>query len=128
MKTKYKYLIPVICLIGSMTACVDNDDVVVNYYASTKVTAAGYLEENTEVFSDFIDILKRTPYYSLLSTYGEFTLFAPTNDAIGTYVEANGFGSVDAIPTTTAIHWHVHTSLRKVLSLRLISVKVPCLS
>lgn len=101
MKTKYKYLIPVICFIGSMTACVDNDDVVVNYYASTKVTAAGYLEENTEVFSDFIDILKRTPYYSLLSTYGEFTLFAPTNDAIGTYVEANGFGSVDAIPTTT---------------------------
>lgn len=101
MKTKLKYLIPVLCLMGSLTACVDNDDVVVNYYASTKVTAAGYLEENIDVFSDFIDILKRTPYYSLLSTYGEFTLFAPTNAAIGNYVDANGYGTVDGIPTTT---------------------------
>ena len=91
MKTKLKYLIPVLCLMGSLTACVDNDDVVVNYYASTKVTAAGYLEENIDVFSDFIDILKRTPYYSLLSTYGEFTLLAPTNAAIGNYVDANGY-------------------------------------
>lgn len=101
MKTKHKYLIPVLCLLGCMTACVDNDDVVINYYAATKVTAAGYLEENTEMFSDFIDILKRTPYYSLLSTYGEFTLFAPTNDAISRYVQNGGYASVDAIPTTT---------------------------
>ena len=101
MKKTLKYIVGVLFASFAMGSCVDNDDVVVNYYASTKVTAAGFLEQNPDRFSQFINILQRTPYYALLSTYGEFTLFAPTNDAIGTYVEANGFGSVDAIPTTT---------------------------
>ena len=54
------------CLVGCavclFTACVDNDDdVPENYYASTKLTAAEFLEERPELFSDFIGILKRTP-------------------------------------------------------------------
>ena len=43
-------------------SCVDNDDdVPENYYESTKLTAAAFLEERPEQFSEFIGILKRTP-------------------------------------------------------------------
>ena len=81
----------------AMGSCVDNDDVVVNYYASTKVTAAGFLEENPERFSQFINILQRTPYFALLSTYGNFTLFAPTNEAIDKYVNEMGLPGIEAL-------------------------------
>ena len=68
MIAKFKYIICAFCVIFSVAACVDNDDdVPMNYYTSTKLTAAGLLEENPEQFSDFIAILKRTPYFSLLS-------------------------------------------------------------
>ena len=72
-----------------LASCISNDDdVPENYYASTKLTAAEFLEQRPEEFSSFIGILKRTPYFSMLSTYGtyssagllKYTLFAPNNE------------------------------------------------
>ena len=92
------------------TSCVDNDDdVPKNYYASTKLTAAQFLEERPEQFSEFIDILKRTPYFSMLSTYGtyssagllKYTLFAPTNEGIDRYLKRMGYGSIDQLTDET---------------------------
>ena len=88
--TKYFLVACSLCCLMTVgfTACVDNDDDVPdNYYESTKLTAAAFLEERPEQFSEFIAILKRTPYFSMLSTYGtyssagllKYTLFAPTN-------------------------------------------------
>ena len=68
MKKTLKYILGVLVASFAMGSCVDNDDVVVNYYASTKVTAAGFLDQNPERFSQFLNILQRTPYYALLST------------------------------------------------------------
>ena len=59
-KISKKHLIGLSLIICSLslsmlTSCVDNDDdVPVNYYSSTKLTAAEFLEERPEVFSDFI--------------------------------------------------------------------------
>ena len=95
---------------GALVSCVDNDDdVPENYYSSTKITAAEFLEERPEQFSQFIAILKRTPYFSMLSTYGtystagllKYTLFAPTNEGIDRYLQRMGYASVDAIPAET---------------------------
>ncbi len=83
----------------ALTACVDNDDdVPENMYTAQKMTAAQYLEANPEQFSDFITVLQRTPYYSLLTTYGRYTLFAPTNNAFEKYVSKRGYGSLANIP------------------------------
>jgi len=99
-----------ILLSSFFISCVDNDDdVPENYYSSTKLTAAEFLEERPEMFSDFITILKRTPYFSMLSTYGtystagllRYTLFAPTNEGIEKYMKRNGFNSIDEIPDET---------------------------
>lgn len=93
---------------GLLTSCVDNDqDMPENYYAASKLTAAQFLEERPEVFGDFISILKRTPYFSMLGTYGtystagllQYTVFAPTNEGIEKYLQRNGYSSIDDIPT-----------------------------
>ena len=100
MTTKFYRIILAVCMVCGFVACVDNDDdIPMNYYSSTKVTAAGFLEENEEQFSNFIGILKRTPYFSMLSTYGNYTLFAPNNEAIDRYLKRMGYGNIDAIPT-----------------------------
>ena len=94
----------------SLISCVDNDDdVPENYYESTKLTAAAFLEERPEQFSEFIGILKRTPYFSMLSTYGtystagllKYTLFAPTNEGIERFMKLNGYDSIEEIPVET---------------------------
>jgi uncharacterized surface protein with fasciclin (FAS1) repeats len=92
------------------TSCVDNDDdVPMNYYSSTKLTAAQFLEERPEQFSEFIALLKRTPYFSMLSTYGtyssagllKYTVFAPTNEGVANYLNRMGYSSIDDIPAAT---------------------------
>ena len=86
-------------LLAGVTACVDNDDDIPdNYYSSTKITAAQFLDQNEERLSQFIELLKRTPYYSLLSTYGAYTVFDPTNDAFQEYLSSTGYGAIDQIP------------------------------
>ena len=49
-------------------------------------TVASFLEENEETFSSFIEILKRGERFNLMRAYGEYTCFAPTNDAIERYL------------------------------------------
>ena len=49
-------------------------------------TIASYLQENEEVYSSFIEILTRGECFSLMKAYGEYTCFAPTNDAIARYL------------------------------------------
>jgi len=85
----------------ALTSCVDNDDdIPETMYTSQKMTAGAFLEANSDRFSEFITLLKRTPYFSLMTTYGRYTLFAPTNEAMSEYVETSGYGTVANIPET----------------------------
>ena len=79
-------------------SCVDNDDVPETMYTAKKMTAGAFLEAHPERYSEFTALLKRTPYFSMMTTYGRYTLFAPTNDAIEQFVNSNGYGSVEGIP------------------------------
>ena len=79
-------------------SCVDNDDdVPENYYKSTKVSATGFLQQHQDKFGNFITILKRTPYYSMLDTYGNYTLFAPEDSAVNNFLASEGFASIEAM-------------------------------
>lgn len=89
------------CATATLTSCVDNDDIPENYYSSTKLTAAEFLQENSDQFSEFIGILKRTPYFSMLATYGQYTLFAPNNEGIERYLKRMGYPNIDGIPNET---------------------------
>lgn len=83
----------------AMISCVDNDDdVPMNRYTAEKMTAAQFLEENESRVGDFITLLKRTSYFGMLSTYGDYTVFAPNNEAIQKYMTNNSYSSIDEIP------------------------------
>ena len=88
-----------LCIVMAFASCVDNDDdVPMNRYTAEKMTAAQFLEENENRVGDFITLLKRTSYFAMLSTYGDYTVFAPNNEAIQKYMASNSYNSIDEIP------------------------------
>lgn len=96
----FKYAVCAACIAVGLVACVDNDDdVPENYYQSSKMTAAQFLTENDARVGQFITLLKRTPYFSMLATYGNFTVFAPNDDAFDSYLRGMGFSSIEEIPS-----------------------------
>lgn len=66
-----------------------------NLYSFTGDVVTSYLDKNEE-FSEYVQLLKRTKLstkatttlYDLLSTRGNYTCFAPTNDAVHAYVDS----------------------------------------
>lgn len=97
-----------------IASCVDNDvnDGDAGYYSATKQTAAELLAEHPEKYSMYIELLQRakpmlidgdnvSDYYSMLGTYGTYTVFAPDNEAMMTYLAENGYESIQSIPERT---------------------------
>ena len=88
-------------LLGStvlFSSCSDDDsDAPLTFYSSVRLTAAGFIEANEAQFSDFKTILERSGYLSTLKTYGHYTVFVPTNEAIQIYLRENGYPSLSAL-------------------------------
>lgn len=105
IKNKCKWLAGIsfiMCqLLGStmlFSSCSDDDsDAPLTFYSSVRLTAAGFIESNEEQFSDFKNILERSNYFSMLKTFGHYTVFVPTNEAIQTYLRENGIPSLEAL-------------------------------
>lgn len=68
-----------------LTSCVEdiNKD---NRYTFIGQTVGQYLLDNDETFSSFNYILDRAGKMGLLKAYGEYTVFAPTNEAVARYL------------------------------------------
>ncbi|HKL92715.1 MAG TPA: fasciclin domain-containing protein [Bacteroidales bacterium] len=79
------------------TGCVDNDPVVENYYTFTGETVKDYLNNREESYSQFIRVLDKVHLMDLLSTYGEYTCLAPTNDAIEQFLLERNLSSLDQL-------------------------------
>ena len=94
-------------LMGIGAACVvscSDDMHEENYYTFTGEMMSDYLQSH-EDFSEFAAIVTKatgstrgTNIMDLLSVRGQFTCFAPTNEAVDKYLAANGYKSVDEIP------------------------------
>lgn len=56
-----------------------------------------YLRENPD-YSMFLEILDITNYASFMNTYGTYTLFLPTNEAVEQYLTDVGAGSLNEVP------------------------------
>lgn len=98
-------LITVLMGIGAMCVVSCSDDMhEENYYTFTGEMMSDYLQSH-EDFSEFAAIVTKatgstrgTNIMDLLSVRGQFTCFAPTNEAVNKYMAANGYKSVDEIP------------------------------
>lgn len=81
----------ILCAIisGALNSCNSDDIVGDAYYTFVGETVASFCDNNPQ-FSTFARLIHDTGNYSLLSVYGHFTCFAPTDDAFSTYFSENG--------------------------------------
>ncbi len=70
----------------SVVACTDDIDKS-NRYTFTGETIADFLLNRSDKYSHFITMLKQANLLGLMSTYGQYTLFLPDNDAVEKYVQ-----------------------------------------
>ena len=87
------FVLPVCVALSSCTAEPDES----NRFTFTGETVNDFLLNNDSLFSDFNYILKRSGQDRILSSYGEYTCFAPKNAAIAEYIDSlwNDKESVD---------------------------------
>lgn len=61
------------------------------------VNITDYLKQNDD-YSMFLEMLEITNYASFMNTYGTYTLFLPTNDAVKKYLSDIGAASLKDVP------------------------------
>ncbi|HEY8658674.1 MAG TPA: fasciclin domain-containing protein, partial [Hanamia sp.] len=61
-----------------------------------------YLQTNASQFSEWAKIVDKSGYAGFLTAYGAYTMFAPTNDAVKTYLSEVNKTSVDAFTVAEA--------------------------
>ncbi len=100
MKQIYLFCLFVMALSVSvvLTGCDDTPDEE-NYYTAKGDMANAYLLNRPETFSKFVEIINKSNMVSLdlLGTYGSYTVFAPTDEAIDLFLAERGKTSVDEL-------------------------------
>jgi len=103
---KSKFLAIALCVMSAvqfgLVSCND-DPGVDSYYTATREYASDYLK-NRDQYSQYVQILQRATgergdlrLVDLLGTYGRYTVFAPTNDAVDKYLRGRGLTSIDQL-------------------------------
>lgn len=67
-----------------------------NYYTFTGEMLSGYLQSHPD-FSSYATIVERAGMMDLLSAYGAYTCFPPTNKAVDEYLAKRGMTSIDQL-------------------------------
>ena len=105
-KTIYTWLALLLAgITGNLLVTSCSDDIPADkYYTFTGEMMSDYLQSH-EDYSEFAAIVKKasqsqrgTNLMDLLSTRGQYTCFAPTNEAVAAYLARNGYKSVNDIP------------------------------
>ena len=98
MKTIIKYslfMAVAVVMTATFFSC-DDDPGVDNYYTSTKQYASDFLKSKSQ-FSEFVKAVERSHKLDLIGTYGQYTIFAPTNAAIDEYLRNKNVSSVEEL-------------------------------
>lgn len=79
----------------------DSDDIGDNYYTFTGETIGVYITSRPESYSEFSTLLDTTGIKGLLNAYGEYTCFAPDNEAMFAFYASKGRTSLSEFPADT---------------------------
>jgi uncharacterized surface protein with fasciclin (FAS1) repeats len=74
----------ILILMALFVSCIDSDNPDV-FKTFEDETVTSFLEKNPDTYSEFFRFLKEADLNDLLSAYGTYTCFAPTNDAFQKY-------------------------------------------
>lgn len=91
-------LVLALSVVAVLAGCDDTPDEE-NYYTAKGDMANMYLLKRPESFSKFVDIINKSSMVSLdlLGTYGSYTVFAPTDEAVDLFLAGRGLTSVDEL-------------------------------
>jgi uncharacterized surface protein with fasciclin (FAS1) repeats len=78
-------------------SCYKSDDVGDNYVTFTGEMMGAYLKSRPE-YSEFAKMLDTTKVLGLLNAYGNYTCFAPTNEAVLKFYKERGHSSIENFP------------------------------
>ncbi len=95
---RFKYFILcAICALGSLgvTGCSD-DPGAENYYTFKGEMMSDYIT-NRPQYSDFAHIVRQAGLMDILSAYGHYTCFLPSNDVVRAYLKKKGIASVESL-------------------------------
>ena len=94
-KLKYNVLGLLCAALGmmSLASCTDEPSSE-NFYTFTGEMASDYLKNRSQ-YSEFKEIVERAGLMDLLATYGHYTCFVPSNDAVNQYLRERGKSSVN---------------------------------
>lgn len=81
----------------AFASCSDDDDDNTYYPVDSQNSIADVASRNSD-FSILVSALVRADLVATLDTGGPYTVFAPTNAAFETFLEANGYASIDEVP------------------------------
>ena len=95
MKKFFVLLLAASLVTVSFVACSDDPDEE-HLYTITSEYAADFIR-NREKFSEFTEIVQRSNMMDLLGTYGSYTVFAPTNEAVDEFLHGRGLTSVSQL-------------------------------
>lgn len=84
MRAVGAFVLPVCIALSSCTAEPDES----NRFTFTGETVNDFLLNNDSIFSNFNYLLRRSGQDRILSSYGEYTCFAPTNAALDVYIDS----------------------------------------
>lgn len=97
MKNKLKpaaIAIMAILLVAGMSQC---KKINIASLTTGDANLVGYMEKYPETYSEFVKVLEKSGTSAYLNAYGAYTMFAPTNDAIKSYLQEIGKSSIDDI-------------------------------
>ena len=88
LKTIYMKKRSILCLLAAVMAFTGCEEYIAEETRYTFIgdTVGSFLESHEEVYSSFIEILRRSDRMNLMKAYGQYTVFAPTNEAIDRYL------------------------------------------
>ena len=88
-KESMRLLVPlcILCLWLTIAMGCSEDIDESNLYTFTNVTIEEYIQKHKGTFGLFDSIVKKGGYFGLLSAYGKYTCFLPTNNAVTEYLK-----------------------------------------
>lgn len=97
MKKIFSIILSVCCLAGGLglVSCSDEPDTS-NYYTFKGEMMSDYINNRPE-YSDFAYIIKQAGLMDVLSAYGHYTCFLPSNTVMDTYLKKHGLSSVEQL-------------------------------
>jgi uncharacterized surface protein with fasciclin (FAS1) repeats len=96
-KIKFLLFVAVAIIMIAANSCQDKLDNT-TFFTTSTLTLAEQLEASPDVLSSYVEILELTGFMSAFESYGNYTCFAPSNEAISSYInERWGVSSVSQL-------------------------------